>query len=124
MSSIAQAPVAHRPPTVTAAVALLALTAALFPPIALALGDFDPGVLAIGGTFAALKLVAAVGLWRCRRWAAVLGFVTTLLDTLLALPGLLEASNGPLVLVSATAVALGVPTLLLLALPTSRRAYS
>lgn len=125
MSTIAASPVAaRRPATVTAAAALLALLGALV----LLLTPFflnDAGAVftAIAVAIAALRLVAAVGVWRCRRWAAILGFVISLLDTLLAAPGLFAAPDATWRLLSSLGVVLGLATLVLLALPTSRRAY-
>lgn len=74
----------HRPATVTAALALLVLLAlvALFPTPGAE--EIPPAILLAGYAFAALQLVAAAGLWRCRRWAALLGFVVVLLDGLAA----------------------------------------
>ncbi len=125
MSTIAASPATtRRPATVTAALALLALAAlaALIP--APGVADIPRGVVIAGYAFAALKLVAAVGLWRCRRWAASLGSVVVLLDTLAAAPGLLFAPTTTLRVVATVGVILGLATLVLLALPASRRAYA
>jgi hypothetical protein len=124
MTAIAAPTVATtRPSTVTAAAALLALLAALAVPTMILISDgFDPVFFGIGGIFAILKLIAAIGLWRCRRWAAILGFVATLLDVLLSLPGFGDGTfEGGAVLV-AIGVILGIIALVLLALPASRRA--
>ena len=126
MSTIATSPVAtRRPPTVTAAAALLALLGAaglLLTPAFLnaAAAAFAAYLVAIS----ALRLVAAAGVWRCRRWAAILGFVVSLLDTLLAAPGVFDALDAMWRLEAIVFTALGLATLVLLVLPASRRAYA
>ena len=125
MSAIAQTPAVNRPTTVTVASAGLVLLAVLaVPTMTLASDGFDPVFFGIGGTFAILKLIAAAGLWRCRKWAAILGFVATLLDVLLALPGFGDGTFGDDVSLLAIGVIIGIATLVLITLPTSRRAYA
>ena len=124
MASAARPVALRRPPTVTAATALLALTGALgLLALPAGLGEVGAIVLVPALAFAGLRLVAAAGVWRCRRWAAVLSAVATLLDTLLALPGLTEAPNAALGFLAAVGGVLGIAVLVLLALPASRRAY-
>ena len=125
MTSIAHPAAIRRPGTITAAAALLALTGALgLLALPAGLGEVGAVILVPALAFAALRFVAAAGVWRCRRWAAILGVIATLLDTLLALPGLFEAPNAALGALAALGVVLGVATLILLALPPARRAYS
>jgi hypothetical protein len=125
MSTIAASTVAtRRPATVTAAAVLLALLGALALILTPAfLDQAGTAFTAIAVAIAALRLVAAVGVWRCRRWAAILGFVVSLLDTLLAAPGLFFAPDATSRVLAVSGVVLGVATLVLLALPGSRRAY-
>ena len=125
MATIATSPVAtRRPATVTAAAVLLALLGAagllLAPAFA---GEAGAVFTAVVVALAALRLVAAVGVWRRRRWAAILGFVASLLDTLLAAPGLFFAPDATSRALATSGVVLGVATLVLLALPASRRTY-
>ena len=125
MSTIAASPIAtRRPTTITAAIALLVLLALStlipFP----GTGEIPRAVLIIGYAFAALKLVAAIGLWRCRKWAAVLGFVVVLLDALLATPGMFAAPTTALQVYVIVGVLASIAALVLLALPASRRAYA
>ena len=124
MSTIASSPVTtRRPPTVTAAAALLVLLAlgALLP--LAGTEEIPRAVLVIAYVLAALKLVAAVGLWRCRKWAAILGFVVVLLDVLAAAPGLLDPPSAALGVFLGVGMLLSVAALVLLALPAARRAY-
>ena len=127
MSTLTASPgVTNRSSTVTTAALFLALAGVLGLLAAPAgLGEVGAAILISALVFTVLRFVAAIGLWHCRRWAAILGFVVTLLDTLLALPGAFGAApNAALAIVAAIGVALGVATLVLLALPASRRAYS
>ncbi|MEZ4570667.1 MAG: hypothetical protein R2849_10145 [Thermomicrobiales bacterium] len=41
-----------------------------------------------------VSLAGAWGLWNLRRWGAILTFVVTLLNTLTAVPGLIEQPSG------------------------------
>lgn len=123
MSPIAQPTVARRPTTVTIAAALLALLGDLALIPTPGTGDIPRFILIASFIFAALKLVAAIGLWRCRKWAAVLGFVVVLLDALAAAPGLFFAPSAALRVAATVGVVLGIATLVLLVLPASRRTY-
>ena len=125
MASTAQPTALRRPAPVVAAAALLLLTGALgLLALPAGLGEVGAVVLVPALVLAALRLVAAAGVWRCRRWAALLGASATALDALLAVPGLIEAPTAALGALAALGVGLGVVTLVLLALPASRRAYS
>src|SRR5690349_5155010 len=115
MASIAGSRGTDRPTMVTVAVALLAFTGAFGLLAAPAgLGEVGLVILVPALVFAGLRFVSAYWLWRGRRWAAILGFVVTLLDTLLALPGLSSAPNGLLQVMATIGVAIGIPMLVLL----------
>jgi uncharacterized membrane protein (DUF2068 family) len=126
MSSLTASPqAASRPNTITGAVWLLVLVVALsVPTVIVTMDGFDAAFVAIAATLATLKLVAAGGLWRCRRWAMFLGFGVTLLDTLLSAGSIFDdaAGVGETTLMTAVAI-IGIFTLILLVLPESRRAY-
>lgn len=113
---------ARRPATITISILLLVL---LSVSVLLPIPGFESiprAALIIGYLFAALKLVAAFGLWRCRKWAAILGFIAVLLDALLAVPGMFE-STAALQLYTITGVSISIIVLVLLLLPVSRHAY-
>ncbi|HEY8599279.1 MAG TPA: hypothetical protein VIL85_12660 [Thermomicrobiales bacterium] len=115
-----------RPATVTVAIALLIVVAlgVLLPFGGEGDGDAIPAAILVSGyALAALKVVAAIGLWRCRRWAAILGFIAVLLDALTAIPGVFFAPTPTLRVVVAIGLLLSLAILVLLVLPASRRAY-
>jgi hypothetical protein len=122
MSSItAPSAISRRPVTVTVALALLIL---LGLSVLLPFNTTDVPVAAIfiGYVLAALKLAAGIGLWWRRKWAAILGFVVVLLDAVLAAPGIFD-SAAALQAYLVIGVLVSIVILVLLALPTSRRAY-
>jgi hypothetical protein len=122
MSSItASSAVSRRPATVTVAMALLILLglSVLLP---FNTTDVPVAAIAIGFVLAALKIAAGIGLWWSRKWAAILGFVAVLLDALLAAPGIF-GSSAALQAYLVVGVLVSIVVLVLLALPTSRRAY-
>ncbi|HEY8602316.1 MAG TPA: hypothetical protein VIL85_28090 [Thermomicrobiales bacterium] len=117
----------QRPATVTAAIALLIIVAlGVLIPFGGDGGDGEAipaAILVSGYVLAALKVVAAVGLWRPRKWAAILGFVAVLLDALTAIPGVFFAPTPILRVIVGIGLLLSLAILALLILPTSRRAY-
>jgi hypothetical protein len=115
----------ERPASVTAAVGLLVvLVAVSIPAVIVMMDGFDAAFVAIAATLATLKLIAAGGLWRCRKWALYVGFGATLLDTLLGLGSIAESSSSSETALIVTTVVIGIATLVLLVLPNSRRAYA
>jgi uncharacterized membrane protein (DUF2068 family) len=108
-----------------AATVLLAVLAALGL-VAAPIGADEHGAsfVVICIVVSALRGIAAAGVWRMWRWAAILGFVVTLIDTLLAVPGIFDGSSTGMQVLSALAVPINVATLIVLAWPTSRRAYA
>jgi hypothetical protein len=125
MSTAAISGFARRPATITAAVVLLAVIAALGVVGGL-VGEGENGAsfLVIALVMSAVRAVAAFGVWRLRRWAAILGFVITVLDILMTIPFFFDGSSTTAMQVlAAIAVPLDVATLVTLAWPASRRAY-
>ena len=78
------------------------------------------GSVALG----AIGLVGAFGLWRVRRWGAVLSAAVLALSALLAGPGVLFAPTLLLHLLASVGVLVAVVVLTLILLPSSRRAYA
>ena len=114
-----------RPATVTAAVALTAFSTIGSLPLLFAPGaDEIPGAVVVFGLVAGIaSLAGAWGMWNLRRWGAILVFILTLLNTLSALPGLIDPPSGWLLAAILIGVPIGVATLVLVAHPASRRAY-
>lgn len=118
---------AQRPATVTAAIILLVIVAlGVLIPFGGDGGDGEgipAAILVSGYALAALKIIAGVGLWGRRRWAAILGFVAVLLDALTAIPGVFFAPTPILRVIVGIGLLLSLAILVLLVLPASRRAY-
>ncbi len=112
--------------TLTLAAVLLALLSllSLALPLMAAPGG-PPTFVVIGAVVAgALGLVAAVGLWLRQRWAAWLAIIVGVLNALGAAPGIAIAPNLGL-RIGATATVVGLALLIVLVLlPSSRRAYA
>lgn len=115
----------HRPSAVTAAVVLTAITAlATFPMMALPGSDEIPTeAIVIGIVASVAMLVGAWGLWQLRRWGAVLTFILTFLNVLASIPAFFEAPSDWIVAAAAIGIPVSLVVLVLIALPTSRRAY-
>lgn len=114
---------ARRPIVVTVALVLMVLAALSSLVPAPGTEEIPQFILISAYVLAFLKLVAAVGLWRCHRWAAILGFVAVLLDGLTAVPGAFFAPTVALQLLSTVGTLISIVILVLLVLPAARRAY-
>jgi hypothetical protein len=114
-----------RPSTVTAAaVLLIVLTAVGLVAAPLGVGEHGASFAAIAIAMSAIRGIAAFGVWRARRWAAILAFVISSIDVLLSTPGFFDGSSTRMQVVSAIAVPLSLAILILLAWPSSRRVYA
>ena len=118
-------PVRSRPQTVTVATILLALFSVLnvlfpfFPVEGIPAAAVYTGVVA-----GAAGLVGAAGLWLLRKWGLGISVIVSVLNILDAAPGVAFAPNAALQ-VAATVTVLGfVLVLVLVVLPTSRRAFA
>lgn len=112
---------AFRPATITAALVLLVVRG-IISLLPLRGSEEIPRIVLLSGyVFAILKFVAA-GHWRCRHWAAILGFVVALLDALSAIPGIVFAEEPVLQALAGVWVVVSIVTLVLLGLPAARRA--
>jgi hypothetical protein len=116
----------RRPATLTAAAVILAALGllSLATPLLAAGGGPPLPIVIVALVFGIAELAAAVGLWRCKRWAAWVGVIVSLLNALSAAPGL-SASLGSELLLSIVATLAGAVVVVVLALlPASRKAYS
>jgi len=77
-----------RPVPVTVAVVLLALLSVLNFVSPLLPTDYPTIVLFLGGALGVVGLLAAAGLWQMRRWGLLLTIIVSVLNTLLAVPGI------------------------------------
>ena len=117
-------PVRSRPQTVTVAAVLLALFSVLnllfpfFPT-----EGIPEAAVYIGVVAGAADLVGAAGLWLLRKWGIWITIIVCVLNVLDAAPGIAFAPYAALQ-VAATVTVLGfVLVLVLVVLPTSRRAF-
>ena len=121
-----------RPPTVTVAAVVLALSSVLFnlafPLWANAVprgGESVPAMvvfLAVG--LGVAGLAAAAGLWLLRRWGVWLTLIVCVLSVLDAAPGVAGAPNAALRVAAAVVVVVFALVVVLVVLPTSRRAFA
>lgn len=116
---------AARPPAVVAAVALTVFLIVGSVPFYFAPGadDVPAGVIAFSIVAGVAMLAGAWGLWNLRRWGAVVTFVLTLLNAISAVPGLVVRPSGWIVAEIVVAIPLSIIVLVLIALPSARRAY-
>ena len=113
-----------RPQTVTVAAILLAMFSVLNVLFAfLPIEGIPEAAVYIGVLAGAIGLVGAAGLWLLRKWGIWITIVVSVLNVLDAAPGIAFAPNAALQ-VAATVTVLGfVLVLVLVVLPTSRRAF-
>ena len=115
-----------RPTSLMVALVLLAL---------LSLGNFvllfEPGANQIpavivysGITAGVIGLVAAVGLWRTRRWGMILTIIVSAFNLLSSAPGVLAGPNPGLQVLAGAYVVLSAVVIVLVVLPSARRAYA
>jgi uncharacterized membrane protein len=111
----------QRPAALTAATVICVLNSlgnlAILPAPIPRLFVYASGVAALAG------LVGAFGLWRLKRWSALLSAAVLALTALLAAPGILFAPVLPLQVVAAVTVLLDISGLVLIFRSASRRAY-
>jgi hypothetical protein len=122
--------VVHRPPTLVAAITLLAY-AQLRDLLTLALGGMPAGaeiiplgVIIIGLVAGLISLAAIYGLWTMRRWGMILGLLVAAVGVLGPAPGLAFAPTRELWVSALIGVLTGLTVIILLVLPASRQALA
>jgi uncharacterized membrane protein (DUF2068 family) len=110
-----------RPLPVTVAAVLLALFSLAN---LLSLLMVPDGVLALVVVLGVAGLIGAAGLWMLKRWSVWLTIVVSVLNILLAAPGLVFVPNPTLRILAAVGVVGFAVVMLLAVLPGARRAYS
>ena len=111
-----------RPWTVTTVVVLTLLNAVMG--IAPGPDGYDgipAAILVISAVSAVLFAVGAWGVWNLMKWAAILVFVVTAINTLASFGGIFNAPSTYLRVLCAIGTPLGVLTCVLLVLPQTRR---
>src|SRR5215210_8036195 len=115
-----------RPMPITVAVVLQALfsLANLFSPLFFGSEDVPAVVIYGGVVLGIVGLVATFGLWMLRKWGVWLTIILSVLNILSAAPGVVVAPDAVLQ-VAATITVVGYAVLIVLViLPTSRRAFA
>ncbi|MGA7672349.1 MAG: hypothetical protein WBW04_18145 [Nitrolancea sp.] len=114
-----------RPTAVTAAVVLAVFCQVATIPFMFTPGADDiPGfAIVIGIVAGLLTLVGSWGLWRLQRWGAILTLVLTGLNVLASIPGYFDPPNGWILAELIMFGPLSVIYMVLIALPSSWRAY-
>ena len=113
----------------------MSLMVALVLLVLLSLGNvvllFEPGanqipaVIVYSGIAAGvIGLVAAVGLWRTRRWGMILTIIVSAFNLLSSAPGVLAGPNPGLQVLAGAYVVLSAVVIVLVVLPSARRAYA
>jgi hypothetical protein len=115
----------RRPVAVTVAAVLCALNAlANIVPFGAGGDQIPTFVIYASIALGAIGLVGAFGLWRVRRWGALLSAAVLVLTALLAAPGILFAPTLVLHLLASVGVLIAVVVLTLIFLPSPRHAYA
>ena len=115
----------RRPITVTIVAVLLAAYQFLaIVPTGEAPDDIPKFVSYISIGTGIISLIAAIGLWRRKKWAAVTGAVVTAILVLVTAPGIIFGPVVGLQLEAAACVTIGLAIIALILLPASRRAYA
>ena len=124
-TAIAPAAPASRPTAIKIVVLLTVLGALSTIPFFFLPGNEDIpwGAQLFSVAGAILSLIGAWGLWNLRRWGAILTFVVTLLNTITAIPALMDRPSGWIVAGVRFLTPVGIAVLILIALPSSRRVY-
>jgi hypothetical protein len=115
----------RRPVTVTAAALLTVFVNLASIPFLFAPGADDiPGaVIALGLAAMVVTFIGVWAMWHGRRWGAILTFVLTLLSLLSSIPGFFEPPSGWILAELIGLTPFAIAALVLIAHPTSRRAY-
>ena len=111
----------QRPAAVNAAVVICVLNS--LGNLAILPAPLPRPVIYASGLAAVAGLVGALGLWRSKRWGALLSATILALTALLAAPGIVTAPVLPLQVVAAVTVLLDIAGMVLIFYPAARRAY-
>jgi uncharacterized membrane protein (DUF2068 family) len=113
-----------RPVPVTVAVVLLALLSVLNFISPLLPTDYPTIVLFLGGALGVAGLLAAAGLWQMRRWGLLLTIIVSVLNILLAVPGIFAEPHATGKLLAGVTTVGFVLVIMLVVRSNSRRAFA
>jgi hypothetical protein len=83
-----------------------------------------PVMTVLNGILIVLGVVAAIGLFKTKRWGVILAILLSVLLLLLAIPGMLRIFSVLLFAETLVRVLLALAVIVLLLLPQSRKAYA
>ncbi len=113
-----------RPVPVTVAVVLLVLLSVLNFISPLLPTDYPTIVLFLGGALGVVGLLAAAGVWMLRRWGLWLSITVSVLNLVLAVPGIFVEPHAMGKLLAGVTTVGFVLLLVLVMQPNSRRAFA
>jgi len=126
MSTVASTTVTgDRPATITLATIIAIVTQVLSVPyflLAPGAGDIPTGAVVVMIVAGVVTIGAAWAMLQLQRWGAIVVFTLTLINGLTAVPGLFNAPSGWILAGLIGSLPLVVAVLLLIAMPSSRRA--
>ena len=114
----------QRPGPVTVAIVLLALLSVLNFISPLLPTDYPTIVLFLGGALGVVGLLAAAGLWQMRRWGLLLTIIVSVLNILLAAPGIFAEPHATGKLLAGVTTVGFVLVIVLVMRSNSRRAFA
>ena len=114
----------QRPPTLTGATIACVLASLANLATLVFAGSLPPPVLYASAGAAALGFAGAYGLWRLKRWGAILSIAILAVTVLLTAPGIAFAPSAGLHVLAITVVTVDLVAIVLLVVPSSRRAYA
>lgn len=113
-----------RPQPLTIAFALLVLLSLLNFVSPFLPTDYPTIVLFLGGALGVVGLFAAVGVWMMKRWGLLVTITASVLNLLLAAPGIVAEPHAAGKLLAGVTVAGFAFIIVLVVHPTSRRAFA
>ena len=85
---------------------------------------FGPIAIGLDILLLILSVVAVIGLFKTKRWGAILAIIISVLMILLAIPGMIRIFSPVVLIENLVRILLAIAVIVLLLLPASRRAYA
>jgi hypothetical protein len=83
-----------------------------------------PVMIALDIIVLVLSIIAAIGLFKTRRWAAIMAIVLSVLVILLTIPGMLRVFSSVILIENLVRIFMALAVIILLLLPASRESFS